>query len=62
MVKHKFILYIRPGPSRVTAAGGGGSQGPINPPPPHSVCLEIEGGNVGRGVPSPSDDGFGGAS
>jgi len=32
------------------------------PPTPHSVCLEIEtpwrrqeGGNVGRGVPSPSD-------
>ena len=23
--------------------------------PPHSVCLEIEGGYVGRGVPSPSD-------
>ena len=23
--------------------------------PPHSVCLEIEAGNVGRGVPSPSD-------
>jgi len=57
---------IYSGPSRATAGPGKTlSRGPINPPLLYVLRLRHrrrrEGGNVGRGVPSPTDWGFGGA-
>jgi len=49
-----YVTTIRPVESH-SGARENIIAGPYQAITPHSVCLEIEGGYVGRGVPSPSD-------